>query len=105
MGHRPLEENVMLLSILGWVAVGLVVGFVASRVVNLRGDDWKLGAGAAAGGAIAGGLLFCVISGTTAWNPWGLLWAAGAALLGVIVWHAVRSRSISHDRQTQRSSY
>ena len=95
----------MVLSIFGWIVVGSIVGLVASKVVNLRGDDPKLGAAAAAGGAIAGGLLFSVISGTTAWNPWGLLWAAGGALLGVIVWHAVRSRSISHARQTKRSSY
>jgi uncharacterized membrane protein YeaQ/YmgE (transglycosylase-associated protein family) len=95
----------MLLGILGWVAVGLIVGFVASRAVNLRGDDPRFGVGAAAGGAIVGGLFFSVISGTTAWNTWGLLWAAGGAVVSVIVWHAVRSRSISHDRQTERHSY
>ena len=95
----------MLLSILGWTVVGLVVGLVASKAVNLRGDDPKLGMGAAAGGAILGGLLFSVISTTSGWNPWGLLWAAVGAVLGVIIWHAVRSRTISHDRQTQRSSY
>jgi uncharacterized membrane protein YeaQ/YmgE (transglycosylase-associated protein family) len=101
----PFLENAMLLGILGWIVVGLIVGFVASKAVNLRGDDPKLGMGAAAGGAILGGLLFSVISVTSGWNPWGLLWAAGGALLSVIVWHAVRSRSISHAHQTQRSSY
>jgi uncharacterized membrane protein YeaQ/YmgE (transglycosylase-associated protein family) len=95
----------MFLGILGWIAVGLIVGFVVSKAVNLRGDDPRFGIGAAAGGAIAGGLLFSLISATTGWNPWGLLWAAGGALLSVILWHAVRSRTISHDRQTQRSSY
>jgi uncharacterized membrane protein YeaQ/YmgE (transglycosylase-associated protein family) len=95
----------MLFGIVGWLVVGLIIGFVASKAVNLRGDDPRFGIGAAAGGAIVGGMLFSVISGTTAWNPWGLLWAAGGALLSVIAWHAVRSRTISHDRQTQRSSY
>ena len=97
----------MLVGILGWIVVGLIVGFVASKAVNLRGDDPRLGIGAAAGGAIVVGLLYSVISGSgvTAWNPWSLLFAAIGALAAVIVWHAVRSRTISHAHQTSRSSY
>ena len=97
----------MLLGILGWVAVGLVVGFIASKVVNLRGDDPKLGVGAAAGGAVVGGMLYCIVNwvGVTAWDPWSVLFAAVGAVVGAVTWHALRSRTISHSRQTQRSSY
>jgi uncharacterized membrane protein YeaQ/YmgE (transglycosylase-associated protein family) len=95
------------LGIIGWIVVGLIVGFVASKAVNLRGDDPRLGIGAAAGAGFVAALLYTVISGAgvTAWNPWSLLCAAAGALAGVVTWHAVRSRSISHERQTKRSSY
>lgn len=85
----------MFLAIVGWVAVGLIVGFVASRVIDLRGDDPRLGIGLAATAAIAGGWLFSVISGSTValFNVWGLLFAGIAAVAAVIVWHIVRHRS------------
>lgn len=97
----------MLVGILGWIVVGLIVGFVASKAVNLRGDDPRFGIGAAAGGAIVAGFLYSVISGSPveAWNPWSLLFSGVGALVAVIVWHAVRSRTISHAHQTSRSSY
>ena len=37
------------LSILGWVAAGLLVGFIATKFVNLRGDDPRLGIGVSLG--------------------------------------------------------
>jgi uncharacterized membrane protein YeaQ/YmgE (transglycosylase-associated protein family) len=97
----------MLLGIFGWMAVGLIVGFVASKAVDLRGDDPRFGLGAAVGGAVLAGLLYSIISGSgvSAWNPWSLLLAAAGAVAAVIVWHAVRSRTISHAHQTQRRSY
>ena len=93
--------------ILGWIAVGLIVGFLASKAVNLRGDDPRLGIGAAAGGALFAAVLYTVISGdgVSAWNTWSLLCAAAGALVAVVIFHAVRSRSISHASQTSRSSY
>ncbi len=96
----------MILGILGWVVVGLVVGFVASKVVSLAGDDPRMGIGCAVGGAVVAGILYGVISGAgvTAWNPWGLLVAAVGAVAGAVTWHLVRSRTISHAAYKPRSS-
>jgi hypothetical protein len=41
----------------------------------------------------------------SAWNLWSFVWAAVGAAAAVIVWHAVRSRSVSRETQTRRSSY
>jgi uncharacterized membrane protein YeaQ/YmgE (transglycosylase-associated protein family) len=97
----------MILGILGWLIVGLIVGFVASKVINLRGDDPKLGTAAACGGALVMGVLYTLISGVAVrpWNIWSLLSALIGAVVAVAVWHGVRARFVSHDVQTVRRSY
>ena len=93
--------------LLTWVVTGLVVGFIASKFVNLRGDDPKIGIGAAAGGAVLAGIVYALIgdAGVSTWTWWAVLFAAVGAALAVVVWHLVRSRSISHDKYVPRSSY
>ena len=97
----------VILAIAEWVIVGLVVGFLASKIVNLRGDDPRLGIFAAVGVAVVAAALYTFFSGAGlgAWRPWALLWAAAGAAAGAAAWHAVRSRSISHDRYVPRRSY
>jgi uncharacterized membrane protein YeaQ/YmgE (transglycosylase-associated protein family) len=98
---------VLIVGVLGWVIVGAIVGFIVSKVVNLRGDDPKLGLAASVAGAVVGGIAHAMMSGTTvsAWNTWSVLSAVLGATIAVIVWHVVRSRTISHDVQTSRRSY
>ena len=97
----------MILGLISWLVVAVVVGFIASKVVNLRGDDPRLGIAAACAGGIVAAVLYTVISGSavTARNPWALLAAATGAVIGALAWHAVRSRSISRESYTRRSSY
>ena len=98
----------MIFGIVSWLLVALVVGFVASKVVNLRGDDPRLGVAAACAGGLVAAVLYTLISGAgvSAWNPAALTAAAVGAVLGVVAWHVVRSRTISHDNNfTRRSSY
>jgi hypothetical protein len=97
----------MFLGFLGWVVVGLVVGFIVSKALNLHGDDPKLGIGVAVGGAIVGGFLYSVIGGAavSAWNPWSILSAAVGAGAGAAIWHGVRSRYVSRGGYTPRRSY
>jgi uncharacterized membrane protein YeaQ/YmgE (transglycosylase-associated protein family) len=95
------------LGILEWIVVGLIVGFIASKLVNLRGDDPRLGIFAATGGALLAAALYTVFTGAGigGWRPWSLVWAAVGAAAGALVWHLVRSRYVSHDRYVPRSSY
>ena len=97
----------MIIGIIGWIVVGLVVGFGVSKLVNLRGDDPRLGMAAASVGALAAALLYTMVSGTpiSPWNPWSLLLATIGALVVVVAWHAVRSRTVSRAPYTRRSSY
>jgi uncharacterized membrane protein YeaQ/YmgE (transglycosylase-associated protein family) len=97
----------VILAVVEWVVVGLVVGFVASKLVNLHGDDPKLGVFSAVGGAVVGAALYTLFSGAGmgAWVPWALACAALGAAGGALAWHAVRSRSISRERYVPRRSY
>jgi uncharacterized membrane protein YeaQ/YmgE (transglycosylase-associated protein family) len=97
----------VLLGLVEWVVVGLVVGFVASKVVDLRGDDPRLGVFVAVGGAAVAAALYTIITGVGigGWRPWALAWAAAGAAAGALVWHLVRSRYVSHERHVPRRSY
>ena len=97
----------MIMGVFGWILVGLLVGFIASKVVNLRGDDPMGGIGVAGISAIIAATLYTIISGAgvSAWNVWSLFWAASGATVGAVIWHLVRSRYVSRAPQTYRRSY
>ena len=90
-----------------WIATGLLVGFIASKLVNLRGDDPRLGLLAGAVGGLGAGFLFGFFgeTGVTAWSWWGVVFAAAGGAVAVLAWHLVRSRTISRARYVPRSSY
>jgi uncharacterized membrane protein YeaQ/YmgE (transglycosylase-associated protein family) len=97
----------MLIGIIGWVVVGLLVGFIASKVVDLHGDDPRLGMGTAVAGAVVAAVLYTVVSGAgvSAFNVWSLVFAGVGAVGGILGWHAVRSRYVSRAPHTRRQSY
>jgi uncharacterized membrane protein YeaQ/YmgE (transglycosylase-associated protein family) len=97
----------MLMGIIGWVLVGLLVGFIISKVLDLHGDDPRLGIGISVSGAIVFAVLYTVISGAgvSAFNIWSLLFAAVGAGVAVAAWHLIRSKYVSHAPYSRRSSY
>ena len=92
---------------LSWVAAAVAIALLASRFVNLRGDDPKLAIFATMACAVVVGIAYSMISGTSmsAWSVWSFMWACIGAVAGVAVWHLVRSRSITHQKFTARRSY
>lgn len=97
----------MIMGLIGWVVIGLLIGFVVSKTLDLRGDDPRLGIAIATAGAIVAATLYTVISGAgvSALNLWSMFWAAIGAGSALAVWHGVRSRYVSHAPFTRRSSY
>jgi uncharacterized membrane protein YeaQ/YmgE (transglycosylase-associated protein family) len=87
----------MLIGIIGWLLVGLIAGFIASKLVNLRGDEPAISITVSAVAAVLGGWLFSAISGSpvSAFNIWSLLIAAWVAGMALAIWHAVRRRYAS----------
>jgi uncharacterized membrane protein YeaQ/YmgE (transglycosylase-associated protein family) len=82
----------MLIGVVGWIVMGIVVGFIANKVVDLRGDDPKMGICIAAIGALIGGWLYSMFSGNavTSFNPKSLLFAVIAAVVVLLAFHGWR---------------
>ena len=96
----------MVVSLLVWMFLGAVVGAISTKFVDTRGDSPIVVVGAAAGGAVLFGLTHRFISGDIELlSVLGLILVAIGAGAGAAIYHVVRARSISRDRQTVRSSY
>jgi uncharacterized membrane protein YeaQ/YmgE (transglycosylase-associated protein family) len=82
----------MIFGVAGWVALGIIAGFIASKLVSLRGDDPKMGIGLGAIAGLIGGWLYSLFSGSavTPFNPKSILFAAIAAVAVLVVWHGWR---------------
>jgi uncharacterized membrane protein YeaQ/YmgE (transglycosylase-associated protein family) len=80
------------MSILAWIVLGLVAGFIGSKIVNKRGDGLVLDLVLGIVGAIAGGWLFNLFgaSGVTGLNLYSLLVAVVGAVVVLVVYHAIR---------------
>ena len=95
----------MLFGVLGWALLGLFIGFAASRLIDLRGDDPRLGIAVGGLAGLIGGWGYSLFGDQPNWlNGWSLLWAGIAACLAVLVWHLIRRRS-PYERQSIRRSY
>jgi uncharacterized membrane protein YeaQ/YmgE (transglycosylase-associated protein family) len=80
------------MGIIAWIALGLIAGFLGSKIVNKRGEglvrDILLGIlGAIIGGRIAGHFGFGGVSGL---NIQSLIIAVIGSVVVLLVYHAIR---------------
>ncbi len=82
------------MSIIGWLILGLVAGFVASKLVNKQGDGLILDVALGIVGAFAGGLVFSLFgaSGVTGFNLYSMLVAIVGAVVVLVLYHALFGR-------------
>jgi len=81
-----------IMSIFAWIILGLIAGFIGSKIVNKRGEGLVLDLVLGIVGAIAGGWLFNMFgaSGVTGLNLYSLLVAVVGAIVVLVVYHAIR---------------
>jgi uncharacterized membrane protein YeaQ/YmgE (transglycosylase-associated protein family) len=79
------------MSIIAWVILGLFAGFVASKIVNRRGEGVILDVLLGIGGAVVGGWLFHTFGarGVTGLNLNSLVVATLGAIVVLVVYHAL----------------
>lgn len=85
----------MVLGFICWNIVGLLLGFLADKLVHRPGDDPRPGLVAGAGGAALAGMLYGRLSeaGVEVFDRRSLIAAAVGAIVVLAVWHKVRHRS------------
>ena len=77
------------MSFLSWIVLGLVSGFIASKIVNARGQGIVMDIVLGTIGAIAGGWLFSLGHVVTGWNLYSILVALVGAFIALVIYHAV----------------
>jgi uncharacterized membrane protein YeaQ/YmgE (transglycosylase-associated protein family) len=84
------EEHNM--SILAWIVLGLIAGFLGSKIVNKRGEGVLLDIVLGVIGAVVGGWLFSFFgaNGVTGLNLYSLLVAVVGAIVVLAIFHALR---------------
>jgi uncharacterized membrane protein YeaQ/YmgE (transglycosylase-associated protein family) len=80
------------MSILAWIVLGVLAGFIGSKIVNKSGEglvvDLLLGVvGAVVGGWLAG---FFGLAGVTGLNLYSVAIAVVGAIVVLAVYHAIR---------------
>jgi uncharacterized membrane protein YeaQ/YmgE (transglycosylase-associated protein family) len=80
------------MSILAWIVLGLIAGFIASKIVNKSGEGILLDVVLGIVGAVVGGYIFQTLghAGVTGLNIYSLLVAVIGAVLFLLVYHALR---------------
>ena len=80
------------MSFIAWIVLGLVAGFIGSKLVNKQGEGFFLDIILGIIGAVVGGWLFRTFgaSGVSGLNLYSLLVAVVGAVVVLIVYHAIR---------------
>jgi uncharacterized membrane protein YeaQ/YmgE (transglycosylase-associated protein family) len=84
------------MSILGWLVLGLISGFIASKLVNKSGEGVLLDIVLGIVGAVVGGWLFNALghSGVTGFNIYSMFVAVVGAVVVLVVYHALFRRRV-----------
>ena len=83
------------MSILAWIVLGLIAGFIASKIYVGTGQGILMDIVLGIIGAVVGGYLFDMIgqTGITGFNIWSMLVAIVGAVLVLCIYHTVSGRS------------
>jgi uncharacterized membrane protein YeaQ/YmgE (transglycosylase-associated protein family) len=83
------------MSILAWIILGLISGFIASKLINKTGEGFVLDIVLGIVGAVVGGWLFNTfgMAGVTGLNLYSLLVAVVGAALLLVVYHVLFRRT------------
>ncbi len=80
------------MSIVAWILLGLIAGFVGSKLVNKTGEGVLLDIVLGVVGAIVGGYVFSMFgaNGVTGLNIYSLIVAVIGSVLVLVIYHAVK---------------
>jgi uncharacterized membrane protein YeaQ/YmgE (transglycosylase-associated protein family) len=82
------------MSFIAWIVLGLIAGFIASKIVNKAGEGMFLDIVLGIIGAVVGGYLFHIfgMTGVTGLNIYSILVAVVGAIVVLFIYHALIRR-------------
>ena len=83
------------MSVLAWIILGLIAGFIGSKIVNKRGEGLFLDIILGIVGAVVGGFVFRAFgaAGVTGLNLYSLIVAVIGSILFLVIYHALVRRA------------
>ena len=80
------------MSFLAWIVLGLIAGFIASKIVNKQGEGFFLDIILGIVGAVAGGWIFNAFgaTGVSGVNIYSIFVAVIGAIVVLSLYHALR---------------
>ena len=82
------------MSIISWIILGLIAGFIGSKIVNKQGEGMLIDMALGIVGAIVGGILFSFFgaTGITGLNIWSMIVAIVGSVVVLWIYHAITGR-------------
>lgn len=82
------------MGIIAWLIMGLIAGFVASKLVNKQGEGVAMDIVLGIVGAVVGGFIANVLGfhGITGFDVYSILVSVLGAVLVLVAYHAITSR-------------
>jgi uncharacterized membrane protein YeaQ/YmgE (transglycosylase-associated protein family) len=82
------------MGIISWIILGLIAGFIGSKIVDKQGQGFWLNIALGIIGALVGGFLFDMFgaTGVTGLNIWSMIVAVVGSVVVLLVYNAVTSR-------------
>jgi uncharacterized membrane protein YeaQ/YmgE (transglycosylase-associated protein family) len=82
------------MSIIGWIILGLIAGFIGSKIVNKTGEGFFLDIVLGIVGAIVGGFIFTAVgaTGVTGFNLYSMFVAVVGAIVVLVLYRAIFGR-------------
>ena len=82
------------MTVLAWILLGLIAGFIGSKIVNKTGEGVLVDIVLGIVGALVGGFLFNQFgaAGVTGLNVYSILVATLGAVVVLVVYHALTGR-------------
>jgi uncharacterized membrane protein YeaQ/YmgE (transglycosylase-associated protein family) len=82
------------MGIFSWIILGLIAGFIGSKIVDKQGQGFWLNIALGIIGALVGGFLFSFFgsSGVTGLDLWSMIVAIVGAVVVLLIYNAVTGR-------------
>ncbi len=79
------------MSVIGWIILGLIAGFIGSKIVNKSGQGMLMDIVLGIVGAVIGGVIFNFFgaAGVTGLNIYSLIVAVIGAIVVLLVYHMI----------------